>query len=166
MGPACFAGHPVVGLTTPAGETDTEADATLFAGLASALGAPPGMADSPVSPGPSGPPEILLQIAGGGDLISGSTCDFRGGGNCFPSPVTLRIQNSGTGPLTLTSVTIDNMADFILTPPASSTVPAQSTLDFQLANPNSGCCITGILTIVSDDADEGTYTVNLQGDNS
>ncbi|MEQ9364365.1 MAG: hypothetical protein RIF32_08990 [Leptospirales bacterium] len=66
----------------------------------------------------------------------------------------------------MASVTIDNTRDFTLTPPAASTVPALSTLDFQLASPNSGCCITGILTIVSDDADEATYIVNLQGNDN
>jgi hypothetical protein len=155
---SCIAGHPVVGhgALTAGQETDADSLVSILAAL---------FAASPAPPGEPGSPEIHLLVSGG-DLPSGSVCDFSGGGNCNPDPVTITILNLGGGDLVLAGVTVDNTSDFTLTPPAANLVPAFSAIDFQLDNTNSGCCITGILTVQSNDADESTYTVNLLGNNS
>jgi hypothetical protein len=78
----------------------------------------------------------------------------------------LTVRNTGTGPLTLTPLTNEDLpAGFsIVTNFASTTLAAgaSATITLRYA-PTSAGPTSGVLTLVSDDADEGSFAINLTG---
>jgi len=81
--------------------------------------------------------------------------------------VTYTILNTGTSNLTITSVTGSSPSNviYLTNPPASGIVPAMSQTTFTVDLTPQGDGAFGMtLTIVNDDADEGTYTILIRGD--
>jgi hypothetical protein len=78
----------------------------------------------------------------------------------------LTVRNTGTGPLTLTSLTnADLPAGFsIVTNFASTTLAAgaSATITLRYA-PTTAGATSGVLTLLSDDADESSFAINLTG---
>ena len=102
------------------------------------------------------------------DIASGSTFELGRqtiGGSAITR--TFTIQNTNTGTLNLTGtpnlVTLTGSADFsIVAQPASSVISGNSSTTFQVSfNTNTTTPQTATLTIANNDADEGTYTINL-----
>ncbi len=79
---------------------------------------------------------------------------------------TLTIRNTGTGPLTLTPLTNEDLpAGYsIVTNFASTTLAAGATATITLRfAPTTAGAIVGTLTLLSDDSDEGSFVINLAG---
>ncbi len=111
-------------------------------------------------------PEINLQI-NSIDHSSGATYGY-GIGNVGATigPVTYTVQNLGTGELNVTgySVTGTNQADFSVGGFTTGNITAGGSMAFSISFTPSGTGVrTALLTINSNDADEGTYTINLEG---
>jgi hypothetical protein len=79
---------------------------------------------------------------------------------------TFTIQNTGSAALTLTSVTTTgtNAAEFVVTPPASMSIAANSSATFVVTfDPTVASARNATVQIVSNDADEATYTFAITG---
>ena len=122
-------------------------------------------------PAPPSPdrPEINVRIAGA-DYASGSA--YTAGTlleGSSTAAVTVSIQNQGLQDLVLSgtpvvSVTGVNSADFTITQPASTTLAQGENTTFTLTfTPSSPGSRTAALVIQNNDADEGSYTINLNG---
>jgi hypothetical protein len=80
------------------------------------------------------------------------------------NPNTFTIQNTGTGNLTLTSVTSSDNTQFAVSGTTSGTIAAAGSSTFTVTfDPTSTGTQTATITVVSDDADEGTYTFDIEG---
>lgn len=80
--------------------------------------------------------------------------------------VVFTIENSGVSDLNISSVELSSgdTGDFDLVPPAETTVSPTGSTTFSVTfDPVVAGSKSAILTIVSDDADEGAYTIDLQG---
>ncbi len=76
---------------------------------------------------------------------------------------TFTIANSGNGPLTVSTASITGSGDFSITQPASS-IAAGSTATFTVTfTPNTVGSQAATISIVSDDADEGTFILDVTG---
>ncbi len=114
-------------------------------------------------------PEINVSESGS-NVLTGTTYNMGSLVNLTSgSPVTFAIENLGTATLNLTGGTIvaisgANASDFAVTQPSSSTVAAASNTTFTVTfNPSAVGTRNAMLTITNNDANEGTYTINLQG---
>ncbi len=78
---------------------------------------------------------------------------------------TFVIQNTGSLPLTLPANPVSsNNAKFTVIQPSSLTIPGNSTYEFYVTyTPNAAVTDSATITLLSDDADEGTYTFDLEG---
>ncbi|MEM6966889.1 MAG: BspA family leucine-rich repeat surface protein, partial [Bacteroidota bacterium] len=77
---------------------------------------------------------------------------------------TFTILNTGSGDLTLGTVTIDNTADFTIISQPAGTVASGGSTTFDVTFAASVAGIrTGVLSIPNDDPDEAPYTFTLQG---
>lgn len=98
------------------------------------------------------------------DYNSGSTYDFGTVGIGSNSDVVFTINNEGGGDLTLSNTTVTGDAVFSLqTTPVSPISGSSSTSCTVRFLPSAQTSYTGVLTITSNDSDEGTYTINLSG---
>jgi hypothetical protein len=119
-------------------------------------------------------PEI--EVAGGPTptvILTGDTAPTTGKGTDFGSVVAagtassvhgFTIRSLGTGPLTVTSVTSSNPAEFAIsgfTP--GQIIPTAATLFTVTFDPSGPGTRTATITIASDDADEASYTFLVQG---
>jgi hypothetical protein len=78
----------------------------------------------------------------------------------------VRIYNSGTSPLTISSVVLSNTTDFKIntTGLSGKTIAPGSSLDIEVQFiATAGRVKTGTMTVNTDDADEGAYVVKLAG---
>jgi hypothetical protein len=115
-------------------------------------------------------PEINLKQAATSIASSGSF-DFGNANVGSPTAATtFTIENSGTGPLTLSgspriSLSGTNSADFSIDSTAlSAPVMASGTTSFTITfNPSSTGARSATVTIANNDSDEGSYVVNLTG---
>lgn len=107
------------------------------------------------------------------NVLNGTTAVQSGGSVSFGSVQVgnglnriLTVRNTGTGPLTLTPLTnADLPAGFsIVTNFASTTLAAGASTTITLRfTPTVAGTTSGALTLVSDDADEGSFVINLTG---
>jgi uncharacterized delta-60 repeat protein len=115
-------------------------------------------------------PEINIR-SGTTSIFSGDSFDF---GNLVSgasgSPVIFTIENTGISDLTLggnpkVDIAGTNSSDFIIDQSAiSSPLPASSSTTFSIAfNPSGIGARSASVTISNDDADEGSYLINLTG---
>ncbi len=104
-------------------------------------------------------------------IPSGTTATSRNNDTYFGEQIsssgslseTFTIKNTGTSNLTLSVPTISN-ADFTVTAnPTSPVLPGGSTSFTITFDPSTNATITGTVTITNNDADEGTYTFDIQG---
>lgn len=110
--------------------------------------------------------EIQLQQPAGSDSACGFIYDYGNQIIGTNTDVTVRIQNLGSGSLTLTSTPISgaNASEFSIFTAPSTPVAAAGYTDFVIRfSPATPGAKSAILTINSDDADEGTCTINLAG---
>jgi len=80
--------------------------------------------------------------------------------------ITFTIQNSGTGPLTLGTITVSgtNSSDFSVTQPSLTTVAAAGGTTFTITFVPGGVgARAGAISIPSDDPSNSTYIINLTG---
>ncbi|MCY2927878.1 MAG: choice-of-anchor D domain-containing protein, partial [Planctomycetota bacterium] len=123
-----------------------------------------------------GLPEILVSGKGqeivSGDTTPSSADDTAFGAVNVGSPVThtFTIQNTGTIPLNLTGtprvqVSGANAADFVVTtPPATASIAGAGSTPFVVRfTPTASGVRTATITIATNDADEGSYTFDVQG---
>ncbi|MBN2158602.1 MAG: choice-of-anchor D domain-containing protein [Spirochaetes bacterium] len=109
-------------------------------------------------------PEINV-VRGVINYPSGSVYSF---GGCLVgtsmAPVTFTIENLGSAPLNLSAApTGSNNTEFPLTNPGL-VIPVGSSEDFTVTfTPAATGSTSSLLTILSDDPDEGTYTIDLTG---
>lgn len=116
-----------------------------------------------------GTPEINVQV-NNVTVPSGGTAANVGSTNGAIT-VPIKIQNTGTGVLSLTgspllvTVTGANASDFVVTQPGSGPIAANGgELTFNVSfMPAGDGPRTATLTIANNDADEGSYTIVLQG---
>ncbi len=105
-------------------------------------------------------PDINVQV-GGSDV---GTHDF-GPSNVGVAvgPTTFTIQNTGTGPLTVSGYTL-SAGDFAGTLATPVTIPGPGSATFDITfTPTATGLRTATIELTSDDPDEGTYTVTLNG---
>ncbi|WP_298763197.1 choice-of-anchor D domain-containing protein [uncultured Polaribacter sp.] len=119
-------------------------------------------------------PEIILQgnsldIADGTVTTSGANNTFFGSANVSTGAIvkTFTILNTGTSTLTLSqnpTISGANSSDFSVTSNANLSIPSGSSTTFQITfNPSNSGARNALVTILSDDADEGTFTFAIQG---
>ena len=78
---------------------------------------------------------------------------------------TFTIQNTGTGSLSLTSVSSSDNTQFAVSGTTSGTIAASGSATFTVTfDPGSTGTKSATITVVSDDADEGTYTFDVEGE--
>ena len=83
-----------------------------------------------------------------------------------PAPVTFTLKNTGTGPLTLSEVTVEgtNVGDFVVTQPAvSSVLPLESTTFSVTFTPAAAGERLATLKIASNDTPNSPFSINLSG---
>ena len=107
------------------------------------------------------------------NVLNGTTAIQSGGSVSFGSVQvgnsvnkTLTVRNSGTGPLTLTPLSYDDLPAgwSIVTNFASTTLAAGASATITLRfTPTVAGAASGVLMLVSDDADEGSFAINLTG---
>ncbi len=110
--------------------------------------------------------EIQLQQPAGSDSACGMTYNYGNQLIGSTTDVTVRINNTGTGSLTITStpLTGSNASEFSITTAPTSPIAAGGYTDFIIRfAPATPGVKSAILTIQSDDADEGACSINLQG---
>jgi hypothetical protein len=110
-------------------------------------------------------PELNLQTAST-NRACGFTHNFGSVLTSSSGTVALTIQNTGTADLTISSLVLSGSADYTLnSPPATPlTIVAGGSQVININfNPTAGGTIAGVLTIGSNDSDEGTCLVNLTG---
>ncbi len=111
-------------------------------------------------------PELNLQQPAGSDSACGMTYDYGTQIIGTNTDLTVRIQNTGTYQLTIsgTPITGTNASEFsVFTAPTSPVAAAGYTdvvIRFSPATPGAK---SALLTINSDDADEGSCVINLSG---
>ena len=124
----------------------------------------------------SAAPEINLQ-GNGNNIVSGTGTTSVANDTNFGSilecgtnnnPNTFTIQNTGTGALSVTNITVTgtNAADFTLSglPTFPATVAVSGTQTFTVTfNPSATGNRTALVTITNNDTDEGTYTFAING---
>ena len=77
---------------------------------------------------------------------------------------TFTIQNTGTGSLSLTSVSSSDNTQFAVSGTTSGTIAASGSATFTVTfDPGSAGTHGATITVVSDDSDEGTYTFSVEG---
>lgn len=114
-------------------------------------------------------PEINVQV-NGVDVNSGGTRDV--GTTSATINVPVNIQNTGSNTLTLSgspliAVSGANAADFQVTTPPASSIPAlNNSIATVRFSPSANGLRTATLTIANNDSDENPYTINLQGTGS
>jgi endonuclease I len=125
-----------------------------------------GIDDIALSQAISGAQEINVKYAGN-TIFSGSNTPYFGSAVGTPSPVSFLIENQGSAnPLNLSSITISGAAasDYTFGIPNPTTVGASSSTNLIVTfNPSANGTRDAVLTINNDDANEGTYVVNLKG---
>ena len=114
-------------------------------------------------------PEI--DISQGSSITSGGSFDFGNvntGSNS--GPITFTISNTGSATLNLTGtpdliqVSGANAADFTVEQPVLSTVGASGAATFNITfTPSLAGVSNATITILNNDSDEGTYTIDLKG---
>lgn len=110
-------------------------------------------------------PELNLQTSST-NRACGYTHNFGSISTSSSGTVALTIQNTGTADMTISSLALSGSADYTLnSPPATPlTIVAGGSQVFNINfNPTAGGTIAGVLTIGSNDSDEGTCLVNLTG---
>ncbi|WP_400190321.1 choice-of-anchor D domain-containing protein [Hymenobacter sp. B81] len=116
-------------------------------------------------------PEINVK-QGATNLASGDTYTYPNTLINTTRSATFTIENTGSGALTLTGTAPDfvtlsgtNASEFSITQqPASATVAASGTTTFVVTfAPTTAGAKTAKLTVANDDANEGTYEINLSG---
>ena len=110
-------------------------------------------------------PELQVQIPTGTDVACGDTYDFGTvvfGNN---SSETLRIQNTGTADLNITSFPLTTGTEYGISPTSTSTtVTAGNNYDINVTYTPSGAgTFNDAITINNDDSDEGTCVINFTG---
>lgn len=116
-------------------------------------------------------PEITV-LQGVDALLDGGEPHLFSGGESPPSGPNLlqrafSIRNDGTAPLTGLLVTKDglNAADFQVSALSTSTLPPGASVSFEVTfTPRAGGVRTATLHIASNDGDENTFEINLQGE--
>ncbi len=117
----------------------------------------------------TGSPEIEISY-GGAELVSGTGSVNLGAVSVGKTKTyTFIVKNKGTGPLALSGsprvvVGGTNASMFVVStqPPSSIASGAQGSFVLSFA-PTSAGSLSGTLTVSSDDADEGSYTIALTG---
>jgi len=119
-------------------------------------------------------PEITVK-GNDTEILSGDTSpaiadftDFGSVTTCAPGLHTFTIHNLGSTALNLTGtplVSISGDAEFAITAqPSVNTIYAGDSLSFTVAyTPTAAGSHTAVISILSDDSDEGTYTFTVQG---
>jgi hypothetical protein len=110
-------------------------------------------------------PELNLQTSST-NRACGYTHNFGSISTSSSGTVALTIQNTGTADMTISSLVLSGSADYTLnSPPATPlTIVAGGSQIININfNPTAGGTIAGVLTIGSNDSDEGTCLVNLTG---
>ena len=107
---------------------------------------------------------------GGTNRLTGSTHDFGSVQSGSSSgAITFTIENLGGATLNLTSGPAviksgANSADFTVVQPGSTAIAGSGTTTFTISfNPSAVGVRNAAITIANDDADEGSYVINLQG---
>ena len=111
-------------------------------------------------------PEINLRISSI-DYASGDTSTL---GSATVSttigPLPCMVENLGTGDLDVTGYTLSgtNQSDFSVTGFTTGNITTGGSMGFSISfTPGGVGTRTAVLTVTSNDADEGTYTINLEG---
>lgn len=116
---------------------------------------------------PSASPEIQLQQPIGTNVDCGLNYDYGSRLLSTNTDVTIRVRNTGTGALTISSVNLTGVdaAEFsVQTAPAGS-IAAGDFSDMVLRfSPTSGGSKVAKVTLNNDDADEGACEINLYGE--
>ncbi|WP_082132691.1 LamG-like jellyroll fold domain-containing protein [Bizionia psychrotolerans] len=98
--------------------------------------------------------------------IIGDNTDFGSTGSGTPVSHTFNIQNTGTLPLTIGTITFSgaNPGDFSVTTAPSASIAASGNSNFIVAfNPSANGTRTAIMSIVNNDSNENPYNFTLQG---
>jgi alpha-tubulin suppressor-like RCC1 family protein len=119
----------------------------------------------------SGLPDIALTPFGGSSLTSGvSTLAFGTEELTFTKPISVTLQNTGSGPLEVSGIALSgtNAADFSIFPalPPSGTLNLApgAKINFVVSfTPSSAAAHSATLTVTSTDFDESPFTVALTG---
>lgn len=112
-------------------------------------------------------PEIYVQNSSGKALPSGSALAWpntRIGKSS--SPLAIKIRNTGTTSLKgmAFAITGKNAKDFQVSGWAGKTLASDASMSLAITfSPSANGTRNAVLTITSNDADEGTYTISLQG---
>ena len=102
-------------------------------------------------------------LESGSPLSSGSTLDFGSTTLYTPLTKTLALQNNGTKPLDLDSLSLPD--GFSLTGDYETRIPAGDSLDIQVSlNAHSTGTFSGSLTIQNQDTENTPYTLTLTGE--
>ncbi|RMG81238.1 MAG: choice-of-anchor D domain-containing protein, partial [Bacteroidetes bacterium] len=108
-------------------------------------------------------PEINVQVSGT-DYLTGSTYDFGALAVGNSSSITFTIQNTGFADLTITTPLTTSGSAYSVTSQPSSPVSASSSTTFTVTfSPTTAGTLTGSVTIINNDNDEGSYTINFTG---
>ncbi len=99
-------------------------------------------------------PEINIRV-GSVNYPSGSSYDFTGSAS---GQITFTIQNLGRSNLSIYGASITNTGNYSMTQPLSNAVAPFASTTFTAGNWN-GAGGTALITILSNDSDEGTYTI-------
>ncbi len=162
----CWYGHPATAVAGPGacssavgGTAGTECNPQITSEMQAAIAAA-----AAAGSGTPTSPEINVQIAGV-DYASGSSYDF--GAN--DTSVTFTIQNIGGGVLNLSGSSPIAVSGSPFSPfspaapvPGSLTIQAGASTTFVINYSNETGTV-GTATILSNDADESTYTLNFTG---
>ena len=73
------------------------------------------------------------------------------------------IENSGTGPLTVSSITVDSVNFSVHSVPTATIQPGDSAFISLNFHPTTTGNLTATVTIISDDADENPFTFGIKG---
>ncbi|MDB4978409.1 MAG: hypothetical protein JWM56_595 [Candidatus Peribacteria bacterium] len=111
----------------------------------------------------SGAPEINL-IENSISIASGSTDSFGSTPQGSAVVKTFTVQNAGTSPLILSPSTPDITGNFAVSAFSATTIAAAGTATFTVTmTAGSVGTPSGTLSFTTNDADEGSYTVNVSG---
>lgn len=115
----------------------------------------------------SGLPDIAVEVTGGAGINSGATLPFGVEELTFSKPIGLTLQNTGSGPLTVSNIALSGVdaADFSvsgITLPQNLAPGARVNFVVSFA-PGSAGAKNATLTFTNTDLDEDTFTVALTG---
>ena len=99
------------------------------------------------------------------NIASGNTASTTNGTDFAATKTqTYTIQNLGSAPLSITSISITTGGTYFSTPAVATTIASGDSYSFTVTfSPTNTILRSGVITIANNDSNEGTYLINIKG---